>query len=114
MDQERARRRLPDSQAWGAAMRSIRRELLVTLLGAITAVLLIGAFATYRMARDEADALFDYQLRQLALSLRDQAFQNALAPNLVQKGEDMDVVIQVWDREGVRLYLSHPYKRLPD
>lgn len=94
-------------------MNSIRRHLLVALLGAISAALLIGGMAIYRAALDEVDELFDYQLRQLALSLRDQAFHNAFAPPAENEEADMDFVIQVWDSEGVRVYFSHPHLTLP-
>ena len=43
---------------------------LLAVLGAVTALGVGGA--TYFSVRAEADALFDYQLRQTALSLRDQ------------------------------------------
>ncbi|MEQ6342592.1 MAG: ATP-binding protein [Gammaproteobacteria bacterium] len=95
-------------------MTSIRRYLLVALLVAVTTVMLLGAFAMYRMAREEADEIFDYHLRQVALSLRDQAFESAVAPKGEADEEDFDFVIQVWDREGVRLYYSHPHSALPD
>ena len=53
-------------------MKSVRRALLVGLLGAMVLAMVVGAFATYRMARDELDEVFDYHLRQIAISLRDQ------------------------------------------
>jgi two-component system OmpR family sensor kinase len=59
------------------------------------------------------DDLFDYQLRQLALSLRDQAFHNAFAPPTEHVEEELDFVIQVWSPEGVRVYYSQPHKTLP-
>lgn len=95
-------------------MTSIRRYLLVALLGAVTAVMLLGAFAMYRMAREEANEIFDYHLRQVALSLRGQTFESAVMPKGEAGEEDFDFVIQVWDREGVRLYYSHPHSVLPD
>lgn len=93
-------------------MSSIRRNLLVALLSAMSAVVLLGAFATYRQARQEADEIFDYHLRQIALSTRDQAFPSE--PRIQGDEEDFDFVIQVWDREGVKLYFSHPHTTLPD
>lgn len=36
--------------------------------------MLLGAAATYRAAREEANALFDYHLEQIALALRDELF----------------------------------------
>ena len=92
-------------------MSSIRRQLIVTLLSTITVALLMGALATYVTARDEANAMFDYHLRQLALSLRDQAFQNALPPDFDH--ETQDFAVQVWSRDGVRIYISHPQNPLP-
>ena len=61
-------------------MKSLRRELLVSLLGAIVAVFLVGGIATYGMARVEIDEVMDYHLRQFALSLRDQSFGQPSAP----------------------------------
>ena len=56
-------------------MNSIRKNLLFALLAAMCVVMLLGGWATYRAARNEAGTLFDYQLQQIALSLRDQTFQ---------------------------------------
>jgi two-component system, OmpR family, sensor kinase len=95
-------------------MKSIRRRLLIALLTTISVALLLGAYATFRTARDEADTMFDYHLRQLALSLRDQVFENALPPGMAVEGEPQDFSIQVWSADGVRVYISHPRKALPD
>ena len=94
-------------------MKSIRHQLLIALLGTISLALLLGAFVIYRSTLAEVDDLFDYQLRQLALSLRDQAYHNAFAPATEDVAEDFDFVIQVWSPEGVRVYYSHPHKTLP-
>lgn len=94
-------------------MKSLRRELLVSLLGAIVAVFLVGGIATYGMARVEIDEVMDYHLRQFALSLRDQSFGQPSAP-IVAPEEAFDIVIQIWDGHGLRLYLSHPHTVLPD
>ena len=51
----------------------------------------------------ETSTLFDYQLRQMALSLRSQV---SLAPRLElppQQG-DSDFVVQIWDLFGTRIY----------
>jgi len=94
-------------------MKSIRRQLLAALLGTITLALLGSAFALYRSVLAEVDDLFDYQLRQIALSMHDQAFHNAFAPASENVVEDSDFVIQVWSPEGVRVYYSQPHKVLP-
>lgn len=94
-------------------MKSIRRQLLVTLLLTISLALAAGAFATYTIVRDQLDNVFDYHLRQIALSLRDQAFRNTVGPALSPDDQGLDYVIQVWSIDGVRLYLSRPHSTLP-
>ena len=89
-------------------MRSLRRRLLVALLVTVAAVTLVTAFLVYRMARQAIDALSDYHLRQIALTLRDQAPRGTVA------GGEGDFVIQIWDRDGTRLYLSKPGSGLPE
>ena len=93
-------------------MTSIRRTLLVSLLGAIVVVLGLGGFATYRAARDQIDTVMDYHLRQFALSMRDSRFAQPAPITAPERA--FDFVIQIWDRNGLRLYLSHPHTVLPD
>ena len=93
-------------------MRSLRRTLLLSLLGALVAVFVGAGFATFMTARAEIDDLMDYQLRQLALSLRDPLFGRPVAPAVAPE-ESLDFIIQVWDNSGVQLYLSRPHSVLP-
>ena len=93
-------------------MNSIRRHLLLALLGAMTVVMLLGGWATYQAARDEAGALFDYQLQQIALSLRDQTFQGPA--EALASDESLDYVIRVWDLSGLKVYYSRPHQALPE
>jgi two-component system OmpR family sensor kinase len=95
-------------------MTSIRRRLLAGLLAVVLCAGLIAAFAVYLQARREANELFDYQLRQMALSLRDQTFDPFAAAAPPDIGEAFDFVIQVWDRDGSRLYYSQPHPALPN
>lgn len=94
-------------------MTSIRRKLLGWLLAAVLVAGLTAAWGIYRQARTELDAVFDYHLRQLALSLRNRSFEGMLIEPADLAGE-FDFVIQVWDRDGGRLYFSRPYVALPD
>ncbi len=94
-------------------MKSIRARLLVWLLGAVLLTGLGGGWLIYRNALAEANAFFDYQLRQTALTLRDQSFQYALPPDLTINDPGYDFVVQVWSLDGVRIYLSHPHTVLP-
>jgi two-component system OmpR family sensor kinase len=89
-------------------MNSIRRRLLLGLLGALTLTGLVAATGVYLKARDEANALFDYQLKQIALSLRDHAATALAVAGAAQDSAEQEVVIQIWDETGLHLYHSHP------
>ena len=92
---------------------SIQRRLLYWMIAVLVAGIAVTAGVVYRQARDEANALFDLQLRQLAAALPVRAF-GAFAPNAPdapQAGED--VVIRIWNRVGVFVYSSHPDVPLP-
>jgi len=92
---------------------SIRARLTLWLLVAVAVTGAIGAWLIYRNALAEADTFFDYQLRQTALTLRDQAFEYAATPALTPAEADYDFVVQVWSFEGVRVYLSQPHVSVP-
>lgn len=89
-------------------MNSIRRRLLVGLLGALIITGFVAAAGVYLKARDEANALFDYQLKQIALVLRDHAATALAVAGADQDSEGQEVVIQIWDDKGLHLYHSHP------
>ena len=93
-------------------MKSIRRNLLFALLAAMCVVMFLGAWATYRAAHDEAGTLFDYHLKQIALSVRNQTFQGSAGA--LAGDESMDFVIRVWDQNGLTVYFSRTYQDLPD
>lgn len=94
-------------------MRSIRRELLVWLLLGIALAVAAAAVGTYWRARDEANALFDYQLKEMAASLTDAPFAAVPASaGTVGAGSDA-MVVQIWDRNGVQVFLSQPRRVLP-
>lgn len=88
-------------------MKSIRARLLVALIILVAFISLAAAAVTYRRVLNETSTLFDYQLRQMALSLRNQI---SLAPRIEVPPEqgDTDFVIQIWDVFGARTYLSRP------
>ena len=91
---------------------SLRLRLVALLLGLGALVALGVGLATYAGVRAEVDTLSDYQLRQMALSLRDQGRiadneRDALAD------PDLDYVVQIWSIDGVALYSSLPRARVP-
>jgi Two-component sensor kinase N-terminal len=84
-------------------MNSIRVRVLAALLGMlIVSALAMGAF-TYRNVLAETESLFDYQLRQMAFSLRDQGeIAPAQASSLAD--EELDFVVQIWTVDGRIIY----------
>jgi two-component system, OmpR family, sensor kinase len=93
---------------------SLRARLLASLLAGVVLVGAAGGWIVYRNALAEADAFFDYHLRQTALILRDEPVEYLLAPQLPQTDASYDFVVQVWSLDGVRVYLSRPHAVLPD
>jgi two-component system OmpR family sensor kinase/two-component system sensor histidine kinase QseC len=73
----------------------------------VAIISLLAAGVTYRRVLNETSTLFDYQLRQMALSLRTQI---SLAPRIEVPPDqsDTDFVVQIWDVFGARTYLSRP------
>ncbi len=88
-------------------MKSIRTRLLLALIVLVAMISLVAAGVTYRRVLAETSTLFDYQLRQMALSLRAQI---SLAPRVEVPPDQggSDFVIQIWDPFGARVYLSRP------
>jgi len=92
---------------------SIRRELLFWLLTGLSVAVAAAAVGTYFRARVEANELFDHQLQEMAASLTDAPF-GAAPDGAAGSGSGGDaLVVQIWDRNGVRLYLSQPQRVLP-
>ncbi|MEW6561422.1 MAG: ATP-binding protein [Pseudomonadota bacterium] len=94
-------------------MKSLRARLLLLLSVAVTVAALVQAVAVFRNAMNEADAVFDYHLQQLALSL---ASGDMGLPGFgpdVSPGNNVDYVVQVWAPDGKRIYVSRPRSDLP-
>ncbi|RZT31786.1 sensor histidine kinase [Cupriavidus agavae] len=101
-------------------MRSIQRTLLWWLAAGLAAGIAVATGLIYGQARQEANALFDYQMKQVAAALPSQ-FSVPVAPPFVPGDgasadllhADEDVVIHIWDGSGRSLYLSHAHPVLP-
>jgi signal transduction histidine kinase len=89
-------------------MSSIRARLLIALFVLVALVSLIAAGVTYRRVLSETSTLFDYQLRQTALSLRSQISFAARIVEIPPDQGDTDFVVQIWDIYGARTYVSRP------
>ncbi|MEQ1668290.1 MAG: ATP-binding protein [Sulfuriferula sp.] len=92
-------------------MKSIRQRLLLWLILGMLLSTGVAGLSMYWLAQDEANELFDYQIKQIALAL-----PNHLNPaNITNIDEDPeeDGVIQLWDEHGVLHFVSHPARALP-
>ena len=95
-------------------MRSIRGRLLGWLFAGVVLIGVVGGLIVYHNALVEADAFFDYQLRQTALILRDEPVEYSLSQQLPPSDAAYDFVVQVWTLDGLRIYhLSRPHSVLP-
>jgi two-component system OmpR family sensor kinase len=105
----------PEKRTAGASAhvqpaRSMRRELVVRLAIGLLAAVAIAAIATYVRARAEANQIFDYQLRQMAASFTGMPLEG-LPFGFGANNEGL--IVQMWDQNGVRLFLSRPHEPLP-
>ncbi|HVE10693.1 MAG TPA: ATP-binding protein [Paraburkholderia sp.] len=86
-------------------MRSIRRQLLFWLLAIVLLGVGIAGWLIYRQALAEANELFDYQLQEIAAALPAEPFSQILGS---RDTGDEGIVLQIWNRNGVLMYYSHP------
>ncbi|MFC0398363.1 ATP-binding protein [Paraburkholderia rhizosphaerae] len=86
-------------------MRSIRRQLLFWLLAIVLLGVGIAGWLIYRQALAEANELFDYQLQEIAAALPAEPFSQILSS---RDTGDEGIVLQIWNRNGVLMYYSHP------
>ncbi|MGE5384588.1 MAG: ATP-binding protein [Betaproteobacteria bacterium] len=93
-------------------MNSLRRRLLLILIGAMSVVMALGALGTYQAAQEEANAIFDYHLEQIAFALRNQTFQGPA--EAIAGDQNFDFVIRVWDQDGLSVFFSRPHQDLPN
>lgn len=95
--------------------RSIRARLLLSLLPLFILAEAVIGIVTYRYVLRDSHELFDYHLRQMALSLRDQGAV-PLPPGAAEEREQFDFAVQIWSADGSKIYLSHTRSRarLPD
>ena len=93
-------------------MTSIRVRLLISLLVLLLVTAAVMGAITYRNVLAETETLFDYQLQQMALSLRDQGEIGAAQADSLAD-EQLDFVIQIWTMDGRSIYASRPHASLP-
>ena len=92
-------------------MKSIRQSLLLWLtLGMLIAISIAG-ISMYWLAQEEISELFDYQLKQVALSIQVQ--NDVITLESTDKELEEDNVIQVWNAQSVLIFNPKPARALP-
>lgn len=94
-------------------MKSIRSTLLIWLSAGLSLGILAIAGVLYVQAREEANQLFDYQMKQMAAALPSEFFGYVVSGRAGDFLPQEDIVIQIWDNSGLRLYYSHEQTELP-
>jgi two-component system OmpR family sensor kinase len=88
---------------------SLRRRLLWLVLAAIALVSLLQASSAYRTALQQADALFDEHLQEIARSVRGGM---PFAPGLDPADPAYEFMVQIWGPDGAQIFRS-PRSLLP-
>ena len=92
-------------------MKSIRQSLLLWLtLGMLMAISIAG-LSMYWLAQEEINELFDYQLKQVALSIQVQ--NDVITLESTDKELEEDNLIQVWNAQSRLIYNPKPARALP-
>lgn len=94
-------------------MNSIRNTLLLWLSFGVSIVIVLAATLVYFQARKEANALADYQMKQLVASLPAQAPFPVATTRDNESNMPDDMVVRMWDNTGFRIYQSHELINLP-
>lgn len=96
-------------------MQSLRIRLLILLGVAILAAAAILFATSFRAAMQEANKLSDYHMQQMALSLKDNRYDQGIDWYALPDDSTIsfDFVIQFWSAYGARVYQSRAYAVLP-
>lgn len=90
---------------------SIRRELLVWLLGGMLASAILAGLIAYVYALHAADIVFDRHLQHIAVNLPSQILPQPEPPDNGDPSDD--VYIQIRDQAGNRTYPTRPTVQIP-
>jgi two-component system OmpR family sensor kinase len=94
---------------------SIRKNLLIWLLTGFVFAGLVTGIATYYKTHQEVGKVLDYELREIANSMR---YSSSFIPDQLEKMGDEkpdynDFVVQIWNEHGKLIYSSLPSAKLP-
>lgn len=104
----------PPTSPAGAPAHSLRARLLLFLLASVALIALAQGVSAYRNALQQVDAMFDYQLQQMARSMGGGSgfVIGPSAADVEQVPADGDIQVQIWGRDGVQVFRS-PRSQLP-
>ncbi|MEO8249392.1 MAG: ATP-binding protein [Burkholderiales bacterium] len=104
----------PSSSHAASHAHSLRARLLLFLLAAVALIALAQGISAYRNALQQVDAMFDYQLQQMARSMGGGSgfVIGPSAGDVEQVPGDGDILVQIWGRDGVQVFRS-PRSQLP-
>jgi two-component system OmpR family sensor kinase len=88
-----------------AGAHSLKARLLWFVLAAILLGAVLQATTAYRSALQQADALFDDHLRQVARTLRGGIPLGAVLPELEDEA-GFDLYVQIWGQDGTQIFRS--------
>jgi two-component system OmpR family sensor kinase len=96
-------------------MHSLRTRLLLLLFGAVLLTACVQAFIAYRTSLDETNEIFDYQMEQMALSLRPGLPVGGFPSNGFRddRDESFEFIVQVSTLQGKKIFQSTPSTELP-
>lgn len=92
-------------------IKSIRRSLLLWLILGMLIAISFAGLSLYWIAQEEINELFDYQLKQIALSIQVQ--NGGITLESTDKELEEDNLIQVWNAQSVLIYNPKPARALP-
>jgi two-component system OmpR family sensor kinase len=98
-----------------SALHSLRARLLLLLFGAVVSTACVQVYVAYRTSLDETNAIFDYQMERIALSLRAGLPSTGLPKTRFRgsKDESLDFIVQVSTIGGRTIFKSAPNSTLP-
>lgn len=97
------------------ALHSLRGRLILLLFGAVVVTACVQAYVAYRTSLDETNEIFDYQMEQMALSLRSGLPVGGLPSKGFRDYEDesFEFIVQVSASDGHFIFQSTPESYLP-
>ena len=95
-------------------MQSLRIRLLLLLGGAIVTAALMLFVTSFQAAQQSSNKLFDYHMQQMALTIQNTGLEESLwDPFSHSEYNDFDLAIQIWSKQGSKVYQSRTYRFLP-